>query len=1361
MASITGTPGNDLLRGTPGDDLLTGLEGDDTLMAGTGSDTLDGGPGRDRAVIDRSGATQDLTVFMLDPSLTSTVAGALLTGIEDLSLTTGSGNDALAGAAGDDSLAAGAGRDTLFGGAGSDTLLGQDGDDILLGGAGADVLTGGAGADRFVLQDAGSVSLESTLLAMDRIADFNAASGDRLVLRGQRVGADIQPIATGSFAPPGGPLLPVGFGGALPAQDAPRPGLALPDRTGGAAWMLWWLPSSLPGDHGGWLVMDTDRDGLLGDADFVLRVDLPEGGTVDAGSFLPGTFATIGGMGADSLAGTAGEDSILGLGGEDTLDGGAGNDTLEGGDGSDLLLGGAGFDLLRGGAGDDTLEGGADSDVLDGGAGDDRLDGGTGADLLLGGEGNDLLLGGDGDDTLEGGADADSFMGGAGADIFLLQGAGQGAWSSLAGMDLVLDFNRAEGDRLRLGDPWRGQADGSGANAGTWTGPDGITRALIFGPSLQPMESIAAGLKLPAQDLRGLDAYQLYWIPALEDGAPAGGWLVLDLDRNGRLDTTDFVARIGSASAPVTIGPEDFVPGTFLSFENGFLRAGTAGDDSLTGGSLGETFLGSAGSDCILGGPGAANGLSYAGLSGPVELRLSGYGTGTVRKADGGTDSFADIHAFAGTAADDLLDGSGAGEGFYVLSLEGRAGDDTIIGNGGPGMQVSYASSPAAITVDLHAGTAQDGWGGTDTLVNLRRVAATSAWDDTVLGSAFDDVFLSGSSGNKTFDGRAGMDEWRYVGTGNVTVNLNSTRFGDVVQGAYALKPGGTDRLSNIEIVGGGSGDDSITGSAADERLTGGMGDDTLDGGGGHNIVFYDYVSASASLPRQGVVLDLTAGTATDPWGGTDRLRNLQSAWGTQLADDMTGIALGIRTWLRGLAGDDTLRAPAAGTTVTADYAADPAGIDADLTAGLVRDGWGDTDSLVLIDHLRGSGFADRITGNAAANWLDGGAGNDTLDGGAGNDTLTGGLGDDLYYVDSTGDVVVERPGEGNDTIITAVNLYLPANVEALFLAPGAGNIFGVGNADANLIRGNEGNNRLNGGDGHDTLEGDAGNDTLAGEAGDDCLDGGEGADWLDGGAGKDTLDGGAGNDTLIGGEGNDWLWGGEGSDWLDGGAGNDTLEGGAGSDTLLGGEGDDCLRGGEGADWLNGGDGDDTLEGGPGNDTMVGGAGNDIYYVDSPADLVSEGRDGGHDRVYANTPGGGHLLAVWVEELVLLGTTFFGIGNASDNLILGNDMPNWLDGGAGDDTINGGCGNDTLFGQAGGDLFVLERGTGLDTIGDFTPGQDRIQLLGFGIGSFAELQGHFHQVGDDLVIELAPGDAITLTGIDKASLTATDFLFG
>ena len=168
-----------------------------------------------------------------------------------------------------------------------------------------------------------------------------------------------------------------------------------------------------------------------------------------------------------------------------------------------------------------------------------------------------------------------------------------------------------------------------------------------------------------------------------------------------------------------------------------------------------------------------------------MQLRFTGYGTGTVAKAGGGTDSFTGIHAAIGGAGADTLDAGAAPAtpGFFTLSLEGRAGADTLVGNGRPSVQAAYGSSPAAVVVDLHAGTAEDGWGGTDRLLGIRRVAATSAWHDTVLGSAFDDLFLSGAAGNKSFTGRAGLDEYRYAGTGGVTILLAKQRFGEVVQG--------------------------------------------------------------------------------------------------------------------------------------------------------------------------------------------------------------------------------------------------------------------------------------------------------------------------------------------------------------------------------------------------------------------------------------------------------------------------------------------------------------------------------------------------------------------------------------------------
>ncbi|HEH9405360.1 TPA: VCBS domain-containing protein, partial [Aeromonas bestiarum] len=125
-------------------------------------------------------------------------------------------------------------------------------------------------------------------------------------------------------------------------------------------------------------------------------------------------------------------------------------DVLLGGDGNDILFGQGGNDILDGGAGNDILFGGAGDDMLLGGLGDDQLYGGSGNDTLYGGAGNDTLSGGLGNDILVGGLGNDILKGDAGADTFTwLQG--DTATGSVA-KDYVVDFSKAEGDKLDLSD---------------------------------------------------------------------------------------------------------------------------------------------------------------------------------------------------------------------------------------------------------------------------------------------------------------------------------------------------------------------------------------------------------------------------------------------------------------------------------------------------------------------------------------------------------------------------------------------------------------------------------------------------------------------------------------------------------------------------------------------------------------------------------------------------------------------------------------------------------------------------------------------------------------------------------------------
>ncbi|MGU5871364.1 large RTX adhesin AhLap, partial [Aeromonas hydrophila] len=125
----------------------------------------------------------------------------------------------------------------------------------------------------------------------------------------------------------------------------------------------------------------------------------------------------------------------------DVLIGGDGNDILFGQGGDDFLFGGAGNDILFGGAGNDTLYGESGNDTLYGGSGNDTLYGGSGDDTLSGGLGNDILVGGLGNDILKGDGGADTFT--------WLQGD---TTAGSVAKDYVVDFSKAEGDKLDLSD---------------------------------------------------------------------------------------------------------------------------------------------------------------------------------------------------------------------------------------------------------------------------------------------------------------------------------------------------------------------------------------------------------------------------------------------------------------------------------------------------------------------------------------------------------------------------------------------------------------------------------------------------------------------------------------------------------------------------------------------------------------------------------------------------------------------------------------------------------------------------------------------------------------------------------------------
>ncbi|WP_141755146.1 galactose-binding domain-containing protein [Burkholderia plantarii] len=145
---------------------------------------------------------------------------------------------------------------------------------------------------------------------------------------------------------------------------------------------------------------------------------------------------------------------------------------------------------------------------------------------------------------------------------------------------------------------------------------------------------------------------------------------------------------------------------------------------------------------------------SFANESHGVSIDLA---TVTPRSYDGSTH----IRNLVGSNYGDTLTGDEqdnvitGGAGNDVLS--GGAGNNTLDGGGGNNT-VSYAGSPGGVTVDLTAGTASNGYGGTDTLSHIQNVIG-SGGNDTMFGDANNNV-LDGNGGNDVLVGGGGSDTY-------------------------------------------------------------------------------------------------------------------------------------------------------------------------------------------------------------------------------------------------------------------------------------------------------------------------------------------------------------------------------------------------------------------------------------------------------------------------------------------------------------------------------------------------------------------------------------------------------------------------
>ncbi|MCX7228267.1 MAG: hypothetical protein NTW15_04520, partial [Burkholderiales bacterium] len=765
---------------------------------------------------------------------------------------------------------------------------------------------------------------------------------------------------------------------------------------------------------------------------------------------------------------------------------------------------------------------------------------------------------------------------------------------------------------------------------------------------------------------------------------------------------------------------------------------GEAGDDQLFGG-VGDDFLmGAAGADLLDGGTGSDT-VSWSDATGSVQVDLA---ASTVGGAGAIGDRIVSIENAIGTGFNDVLLGTAGAN-----RLEGAVGDDRIAGRGGADILIGgagtdtldYSESDAGVLINLQTEFAAGGHAQGDTISGFENVIG-SAHDDLLVGTAGVNLLLGGAGddrlvgggGADVLDGGAGTDTADYSASQQaVTVDLDpgtgrgGDAEGDTLLSIENLVGGaGNDLLAGSaseNTIDGGSGSDRLEGRAGDDTLIGGTGDDVLVGGAGTDTMLGGAGNDTASYEDAtgGVTVYVDSRPGIGDFAEGDILVGVENLIGGGFADTLIGDRSA--NSLEGGGGNDVLIGGAGADVLdggadidTADYSGSGAGVSVDLArVGTQLGGDADGDTLIAIESVKGSAYADVLLGNDLSNslqaaagddlivggrgddWLEGGDGNDWLSGGIGADVLHGGTGvDTADYAESNAGILIDlnrsgpqQGGAAEGDLLTSIediggsafNDTIVASAEANTI-DGGGGVDTVSyvasdaavNVDLTRVEGQSGGDAQ--GDRLLSIEnvtGSAYADTLTGNVQSNVLDGGDGNDLLVGRGGADMLTGGAGDDTAsytdstaavivslqagavgVGGDAQgDTLFGVES---LIGSAFGDTLLGDAGANQLAAGAGDDLLDGRGGADALDGGAGTDTAN------YSASSAGVDVDLNQSTA---QSGGDAAGD------------ILISIENLM---------GSSAADVLRGTSGINVLTGGAGDDTLDGRGGADAIDGGDG-----------------------------------------------------------------------------
>ena len=246
---------------------------------------------------------------------------------------------------------------------------------------------------------------------------------------------------------------------------------------------------------------------------------------------------------------------------------------------------------------------------------------------------------------------------------------------------------------------------------------------------------------------------------------------------------------------------------------------------------------------------------------------------------------------------------------------------------------------------------------------------------------------------------------------------------------------------------------------------------------------------------------NLAAGTATghgfDTIATTENLIGStgRTRWSATPDNVIQGRVGSDRMW--GLGGRDLMLGGAQGDRYdggtgidTASFAASPAAVSANLSAGTAFGEGADVLVPGTVENLVGTRFNDLLVGNAASNTISGLTGIDRMFGLANNDLMVGSAGNDLYngglgvqiaaFAGVTG--AGQRQPHDGDVVREGSDVLALGTVERVVGSRFSDQI--VGNALSNVLNGSVGNDRIWGLGGNDSVLDPPGNHLLSGGSG-------------------------------------------------------------------------------------------------------------------------------------------------------------------------------------------------------------------------------------------------------------------------------------